>query len=150
MNFLLEIGTEEIPHWMIPGALEQLEYRVKGALGHAALRTDATPRRLVLWATNIPQSASSQIVRGPAKSAPPGAIEGFARKHGVPIGELAVRQIAGGEYFSFIKTGSLIAEVLSVQLPNIILGITWPKEMYWKQKNESLRPPDSMDRRAAR
>ncbi len=24
MNFLLEIGTEEIPHWMIPGALEQL------------------------------------------------------------------------------------------------------------------------------
>ncbi len=24
MNFLLEIGTEEIPHWMIPGALIQL------------------------------------------------------------------------------------------------------------------------------
>ena len=24
MNFLLEIGTEEIPHWMIPGALKQL------------------------------------------------------------------------------------------------------------------------------
>ncbi len=23
MNFLLEIGTEEIPHWMIPGALDQ-------------------------------------------------------------------------------------------------------------------------------
>ena len=25
MNLLLEIGTEEIPHWMIPGALAQLE-----------------------------------------------------------------------------------------------------------------------------
>ena len=24
MNFLLEIGSEEIPHWMIPGALIQL------------------------------------------------------------------------------------------------------------------------------
>ena len=24
MNFLLEIGTEEIPHWMIPAALEHL------------------------------------------------------------------------------------------------------------------------------
>ncbi len=25
LDFLLEIGTEEIPHWMIPGALAQLE-----------------------------------------------------------------------------------------------------------------------------
>ena len=24
LDFLLEIGTEEIPHWMIPGAIEQL------------------------------------------------------------------------------------------------------------------------------
>ena len=24
LDFLLEIGTEEIPHWMIPGALAQL------------------------------------------------------------------------------------------------------------------------------
>ena len=27
LDFLLEIGTEEIPHWMIPGALAQFHSR---------------------------------------------------------------------------------------------------------------------------
>ena len=43
LEFLLEIGTEEIPHWMIPGALEQL---FKMDLLGATARVDATPRRL--------------------------------------------------------------------------------------------------------
>ncbi len=47
MNFLLEIGTEEIPHWMIPGALKQLA--ALDLLGAAPL-VDATPRRLVVQA----------------------------------------------------------------------------------------------------
>ena len=47
MNFLLEIGTEEIPHWMIPGALAQL---AKLDLFGATPTVDATPRRLVVRA----------------------------------------------------------------------------------------------------
>src|SRR5580658_2132015 len=45
LPFLLEIGTEEIPDWMIPAALESLHGHLEG-LGIAA-RMDATPRRLV-------------------------------------------------------------------------------------------------------
>ena len=42
MNFLLEIGTEEIPHWMIPAALKQLAaFDLLGA--EAQRRCDAAP-----------------------------------------------------------------------------------------------------------
>jgi glycyl-tRNA synthetase beta subunit len=51
MNFLLEIGTEEIPHWMIPGALKQL---ASLDLFGVEPRVDATPRRLVVQASGLP------------------------------------------------------------------------------------------------
>jgi glycyl-tRNA synthetase beta subunit len=53
MNFLLEIGCEEIPDWMLAGALEYLG----GAIGELtktnAIRTDATARRLVVRAEGL-------------------------------------------------------------------------------------------------
>src|ERR1700692_1611117 len=52
LDFLLEIGTEEIPHWMIPGAIEQL---AKIDLLEASPRVDATPRRLVVQASGVPE-----------------------------------------------------------------------------------------------
>ena len=53
--FLLEIGTEEIPDWMIPPALESLQVLFeKAAIPHDAVRLDATPRRLVLRAAAFP------------------------------------------------------------------------------------------------
>ena len=52
--FLLEIGTEEIPDWMIPTALESLQVLFeKAAIPHDAVRLDATPRRLVLRAEGL-------------------------------------------------------------------------------------------------
>ncbi|MBM3749325.1 MAG: glycine--tRNA ligase subunit beta, partial [Acidobacteria bacterium] len=55
VDFLLEIGTEEIPDWMIPPALKDLERLFQGLLEAnglsspgVSLRLDATPRRLVL------------------------------------------------------------------------------------------------------
>jgi glycyl-tRNA synthetase beta subunit len=52
LPFLLEIGTEEIPDWMIPGALGSLRTQLEG-LGITA-RMDATPRRLVARAEGLP------------------------------------------------------------------------------------------------
>ena len=49
-DFLLEIGTEEIPHWMVPGALEQL---AKLDLFGATVHVDATSRRLTVWASGV-------------------------------------------------------------------------------------------------
>ena len=76
--FLLEIGTEEIPDWMIPGALENLRELCANIPGLPLtdVALDATPRRLVLRAQNVPerQPDSEELVKGPAKSAPAGAV----------------------------------------------------------------------------
>ena len=55
-NFLLEIGAEEIPDWMIEPALADLHKRFAdafGAFGGSSITTDATPRRLVLQAKDL-------------------------------------------------------------------------------------------------
>ena len=58
-ELLLEIGTEEIPDWMIGGALEDLERRFLEGLkkynldSGVRVSADATPRRLVLVAGGI-------------------------------------------------------------------------------------------------
>jgi glycyl-tRNA synthetase beta chain len=69
LPFLLEIGTEEIPDWMIPGALENLraffeETLAKSGISAQSVRVDATPRRLVLRAEGLParQADSEELV----------------------------------------------------------------------------------------
>ena len=62
LPFLLEIGTEEIPDWMIPGALENLralfeEALAKSGISAQSVRVDATPRRLVLRAEGLAGAA---------------------------------------------------------------------------------------------
>jgi len=138
-TFLLEIGTEEIPDWMIPEALENLRLLFeKLALPHDSLRLDATPRRLVLRAHGMPLRLPDrqERVQGPAKSAPAKAVEGFARKQGVTVDDLILEVTAKGEYHSYLKKvpGRLAKDVLAEALPAMILGIYFPKTMYWTGK----------------
>ncbi|MEQ1885533.1 MAG: glycine--tRNA ligase subunit beta [Bryobacteraceae bacterium] len=128
VDFLLEIGTEEIPHWMIPGALDQLS---KLNLFGASVTVDATPRRLVVRATGVPEHTpdEEQIVKGPPVSAGEKAIAGFAKKQGVDVS--AMQKV--GEYYELRKSipGRPVRELLAETLPAIILGLQWPKTMYW-------------------
>jgi len=150
-NFLLEIGVEEIPDWMIRPALEHLskafatllaDNKLKGAVSWV----DATPRRLVLAAERLPkgQKDSVELVTGPPKSAGEGAAQGFARKLGVSVDQLETTATPKGEYFSFRKkvAGRTTAEILAEALPGLILGIPWPKTMYWTTKSGArfIRP----------
>jgi glycyl-tRNA synthetase beta chain len=144
--FLLEIGTEEIPHWMIPGAVAQLERWATAELPGATVQVDATPRRLVVRASGVPanQMSSEEIIWGPPKNAAAQAIEGFAKKAGIAVGELQIRTKGKGGYFSFIKKteGLAYSLMLAQHLPDAILGIQWPKTMRWtKAKNiDFVRP----------
>jgi glycyl-tRNA synthetase beta chain len=137
---LLEIGTEEIPDWMIPTALENLRLLFeKLEIPHDSVTLDATPRRLVLRAEGLPerQADSEEKVLGPAKSAPPQAVAGFARKQGVAPETLAVESTPKGEYYTLVKKvpGRAIKDILAESLPGVILGIYFPKTMYWTAKN---------------
>ena len=139
LPFLVEIGTEEIPDWMIPGALANLrELFVKIGIPHDSVALDATPRRLVLRAEGLPprQADSEERVLGPAKSAPPQAVAGFARKQGVKPEALAVETTPRGEYYSFTRKveGRRTIDILAEALPGVILGINFPKTMYWTGK----------------
>lgn len=128
LDFLLEIGTEEIPHWMIPGAVGQLE---KLDLLGAKARVDATPRRLVVRASGVPAAtaAREEIVKGPPVSSGEKAAQGFARKHGVDASQIQ----ANGNYYELHKTtpGRAASEILAESLPAAILALQWPKTMYW-------------------
>jgi glycyl-tRNA synthetase beta chain len=139
LPFLLEIGTEEIPDWMIPGALESLHMLFeRPVIPHETVRLDATPRRLVLRAEGLPerQADTEERVLGPAQSAPPKAVAGFARKQGVRLEDLTLETTPKGTYFSFVKkiAGRRTIAILAESLPEIILQIYFPKTMYWTGK----------------
>ena len=139
LPFLLEIGTEEIPDWMIPAALASLRVLFeKLDIAHDSVTLDATPRRLVLRAEGLParQADSEERILGPAKSAPPKAVAGFARKHGVAPETLTVESTPKGEYYTFVRTlaGRATRDILAEALGGIILQISFPKTMYWTGK----------------
>ncbi len=131
LDFLLEIGTEEIPHWMIPSALKQLT--AIDLLG-AVPRADATPRRLVVFASGLPERTpdQEQVVKGPPISAGDQAAAGFAKKQG--IDPSAMHKV--GNYYELRKIvpGRSTREILAESLRAVITGIQWPKTMYWTGK----------------
>jgi glycyl-tRNA synthetase beta chain len=136
--FLLEIGSEEIPDWMIEPALEDLRSKFQaafGAFGGSAIVTEATPRRLVLLAKDLNEKApdTESLVPGPYLSAGNKAAEGFARKCGTEVNRLGTMQDAKGERYVFnqLTKGAMLSDALSEKLPEIISGIHFPKSMYW-------------------
>ncbi len=151
LAFLLEIGSEEIPDWMIQPALKSLQDLFTAALEQNNLSgtvttTEATPRRLVLYADGLPETQQDRIdlLTGPAKSAPEKAVEGFARKAGVPHNQLVLTTTEKGEYWTYSKKvpGRKTLEILSEELPRIIGKIHFPKTMYWTGKGGArfIRP----------
>jgi glycyl-tRNA synthetase beta chain len=129
MNLLLEIGSEEIPDWMIPAALEYLHSQFPNA------QADGTSRRLTLRVSGLPEweADREEVVQGPAISAPAQAVQGFARKQGVAVEDLAQ---ANGKYcFTKKIAGRATRSILAETLPNVILKIPFPKTMYWTGKS---------------
>ncbi len=148
-DFLLEIGVEEIPDWMIEPALADLRTSFAaafGAFGGSAITTDATPRRLVLQAKDLlPQAPDVEsVMQGPYLSAGEKAAEGFARKQNTSVDKLAKTRDAKGERYVFAQLlkGQAAVEALSEKLPEIVTGIRFPKAMYWTGKGgvKFIRP----------
>ncbi len=139
MNFYLEIGSEEIPDWMIVPALNHLQdtfqrWLDENELGGRVVGVDATPRRLVLRADDLRerQADSTELVMGPPISAPVAAKAGFARRVGAAPDDLADEN--GRWAFNKKHVGRKAIDLLAEALPGMILGIPWPKTMYWTDK----------------
>jgi len=146
-DYILEIGTEEIPAKFMFGALAQLKELAakklqKQRIKYERIRTMGTPRRLALLVEGIAEKEENLRleVRGPAKKAaydssgqPTKAVLGFARSQGVSIEDLVVRELENGEYIYAVKEtkGRPTAEVLADITPQLIKEINFPKPMCW-------------------
>ena len=155
-DFLLEIGTEEIPARMIAGAQQELQRRVGDVLTRERLASPEissldTPRRLAVLASRIPaaQPDITEQITGPAASVafkdgqPTPAAHAFAKKAGLDVSQLERVTTPKGEYLSakVTKKGRAAAEILSESLPKEIASLYWPKNMYWRKPNERFVRP---------
>ena len=155
-EFLVEIGTEEIPARMIDVASAELRERVaklleRERLGAQEISSLETPRRLAVQASGIPaaQPDVTEQINGPAvsvafKDGQPGpAAQAFAKKAGVEVSQLERVTTAKGEYLSakITKKGRSAAEILAEFLPREIASIYWPKNMYWRKPAERFVRP---------
>ena len=146
-ELLFEIGTEEIPSAYIPGALSDLADIAKRLLAEerlafGAVRTLATPRRLVLLVEGLAEAQEDRVreVVGPAKTVafdaqgnPTRAALGFARAQGVAVERLQVRASARGEYVVAVaeERGTKTAELLPGLLTRLLGDLSFPKFMRW-------------------
>ncbi|MBS1851197.1 MAG: glycine--tRNA ligase subunit beta [Acidobacteria bacterium] len=156
-DFLLEIGTEEIPARMIQTAAAELEKRIHDLLVRERLPAAEavsgfdTPRRLAVIAPGIPaaQPDITEQLTGPSLSVafkngePTPAAHAFAKKAGVEISQLERVTTPKGEYLAakVTKKGRSSAEILAEALPKEIAFIYWPKNMYWRKPSERFVRP---------
>jgi glycyl-tRNA synthetase beta chain len=152
MDFLFEIGLEEVPARMIAAAQAELQRRTVALLERERLISGApdaesysTPRRLAVLIRDVAgrQQDLSEEVLGPAvkiafphgRDAEPGpAAVAFARKSGVDLSALKIVETPKGEYIAATSTrpGKSASEVIAAELPRELAAIYWAKNMYWR------------------
>lgn len=98
-DFVLEIGTEELPPLEVTSAVDQLQERVESlladrSLNHSGVNVQGTPRRLVVQITQLAamQKVTSEERRGPPRKRaydeagePTKALVGFCKSNGADI-----------------------------------------------------------------
>ncbi len=149
-ELVLEVGTEEIPARLAAGARSDLaahfrtEMQSAGLDGGLEVLAEATPRRLVLFASGLRsrQAECTVRVKGPAKAiafdtdaSPTKAGLGFARRVGLPVEAVPVDPKDGKLYADQIIEGRSAAEVLVEALPTVVGRIKFPRSMYWTGPN---------------
>jgi len=147
IDFILEIGTEEMPARFVGPALEQLkelalnQFREK-RINFDQVKAVGTPRRMAVYVTGLSENQQSLLkeVKGPALKVaynqagePTPAALGFARSQGVDIKDLVVKSAGPVEYVFAMKSdqGRPTREVLPEICPALINGLHFPKPMRW-------------------
>lgn len=147
-ELLIEIGVEEMPAGWLPGLTTQLADVAAAQLRAARLDVDGpveswtTPRRLTVRVARVAerQTDFEEVVSGPpvqasrgADGAPTPAALGFARKHGVEVGDLEEIESPKGRYLAVRRRqrGRAAVDVLPQVLTGLLRGLAFPKAMSW-------------------
>lgn len=145
-NFLLEVGTEELPADFVSSAIAQWQVKIPQSLSSeflepASIEYYATPRRLAVLIKGMPmqQADREEEVKGPPVRAafkdgqPTKAAEGFARKQGVAVENLEIRDTPKGEFVFIQKQipGRQTSEILQELCPQWITNLEGKRFMRW-------------------
>ena len=145
-DFLLEVGTEDLPAGFVSDAIRQWEKMIPASLTAEALTNDrvqiyGTPRRLSVIVTNLPDRQIDRVeeIKGPPAAAaykdgqPTPAAMGFAKKQGVDISSLELRPTDKGEFIFITKTiaGRDTREILTELIPQWIFKLEGKRLMRW-------------------
>jgi glycyl-tRNA synthetase beta chain len=146
-NYLLEIGTEELPAGFIPEAQLRLEQLMSEGLSNKnlpfqSMKTMSTPRRLTILVYGLAptQTTTKNKVKGPpadkcfdASGAPTQAASGFAKKNNLSVDQLEREEIGGVTYViaNVTTEGKPAEHVLAEIMPKIISQLSGERLMRW-------------------
>ena len=152
-TLLVELLTEELP----PKSLSRLgkafaQGIFSGLVAHHLKPRDfedwrvfATPRRLGVLVPKVESGAKDRekVEQGPSVSAPPAAIAGFAKKHGIAVDKLEHLDTPKGKVVVARANvvGAKLDSVLASIVADAIKKLPIPKVMRWVTGTRSLYGP---------
>ncbi|HBE03941.1 MAG TPA: glycine--tRNA ligase subunit beta [Spirochaetia bacterium] len=160
MNFLIEIGSEELPHAFIDAARNELgkktdELLSTHAFNFTEIKTFSTPRRLAVMVTDSDACGKDRIIEkdGPPlvqaykANSPAPAGTGFAKNFGIslPASDKLIEYKMGmpdGIYYKnknnrqtlfgrITVRGKTLQEIIGSEFEKIIAELSFPKKMRW-------------------
>ena len=149
-DFLLELGTEELPPKLLINLSNSLRDNLVEELKQLGIEIGkvsafVTPRRLAVSIFEIQSYQEDQLIekKGPTVGSQEKAIEGFAKSCGVDINSLEKRSLGGKEYYFFHakKVGQQIKDLLPSVVDKAINNIPITRAMKWGESDYSFARP---------
>jgi glycyl-tRNA synthetase beta chain len=150
VNFLCEVGTEEIPAGYIPAAIEQFKKRFTDAFAVNRIPCEsvtvfATPRRIIVCGSDLSAAQKEEMLefKGPSADRafdsdgkPAKALLGFMQGNGLTEKDLEKRETPKGSYIYGTRNAEIkaAAEILPAIISETILSVPFPKTMRWNTK----------------
>ncbi len=170
-DFLIEIGSEELPPSFIPAGSSSLKASLeklmkKQNFSHDGMQLFGAPRRLSALIKNLSVKAQTKVAlrKGPSlsfafdkrgNSTPQG--KGFFRSIGIfdppslhqlkqgCVENACITRVQGVDYLSYFpknKCASMI-DILTAHLPHMISSLSFPKKMRWAELSVAYARPIS-------
>jgi len=156
-DFLVEIGTEELPPKALRSLMEAFGETLTAAVDDAGLSRGeasvyASPRRLCVYIDELQRRQDDRKVeqKGPPTriafdddEKPTSAATAFAKKCGVEVAELGREKTDKGEWLSFssVEPGLTAAVLMPTLVEKALAALPIPRRMRWgRSETEFVRP----------
>jgi glycyl-tRNA synthetase beta chain len=136
-SLLLEIGCEELPAGACREAEAQLLELARAHLAAVPTQLFVGPRRLGFVIDDLPPRTPDAWVKGPPESLRDQAAPSFAKKHGVSVEKLEVRD----GFLGVTVPGRELREFLPERIDRIVRGFAFSKSMRWDDSGTRFARP---------